>query len=326
MTVVARASDYLPAERLEYWRTTLSDAFVPLNPVPLSSADEALEGTMRHLALGDVQVADISGSAQLVHRDRALIRRQDPGWVKVGLQLRGRGVLRQCGREAVLLPGDFAAFITDEPYSLYFDDAFRMLVVMCPRTALPLAADKLGRVAAIPVSGRGGVGALVSPFLAGIGAMMSSPAPPMSLAASQHLANSVLDMVTAGLTEAGTDASALVRIAAPSTLLHQIQGYIEANLHRADLRPPAIAARHHISVRYQQKIFEATGTTVGGWIRERRLERCRRDLADPRLAEVPVSAVAARWGLVDPAYFSRIFRTAYGLTPTEYRRANSPAS
>jgi AraC-like DNA-binding protein len=33
-----------------------------------------------------------------------------------------------------------------------------------------------------------------------------------------------------------------------------------------------------------------------------------------------VSAVAARWGLTDPAAFSRLFRAAYGVPPLEYRR------
>ena len=32
------------------------------------------------------------------------------------------------------------------------------------------------------------------------------------------------------------------------------------------------------------------------------------------------SAIAARWGLTDPAHFSRAFRAAYGLPPSEYRR------
>jgi transcriptional regulator GlxA family with amidase domain len=32
-----------------------------------------------------------------------------------------------------------------------------------------------------------------------------------------------------------------------------------------------------------------------------------------------VSAIAARWGLVNAAHFSRAFRTAYGLPPVEYR-------
>ena len=56
------------------------------------------------------------------------------------------------------------------------------------------------------------------------------------------------------------------------------------------------------------------------WIRLRRLERCRRDLLDPALRWQPVSAIAARWGLTDPARFSRMFRSAYGVPRAEYRR------
>jgi AraC-like DNA-binding protein len=39
-----------------------------------------------------------------------------------------------------------------------------------------------------------------------------------------------------------------------------------------------------------------------------------------------VSAIAARWGLVDPAHFSRRFRAAYGVPPLEYRRTMGRAS
>jgi AraC-like DNA-binding protein len=34
-----------------------------------------------------------------------------------------------------------------------------------------------------------------------------------------------------------------------------------------------------------------------------------------------VGAIAARWGLIDAAHFSRLFRAAYGLPPGEYRLA-----
>jgi hypothetical protein len=62
-------------------------------------------------------------------------------------------------------------------------------------------------------------------------------------------------------------------------------------------------------------------TTASGWIRQRRLERCRRDLLDPALGDRSVGAIAARWGLIDAAHFSRLFRAAYGLPPGEYRLA-----
>ncbi|WP_265565499.1 helix-turn-helix domain-containing protein [Streptomyces hygroscopicus] len=52
--------------------------------------------------------------------------------------------------------------------------------------------------------------------------------------------------------------------------------------------------------------------TVGGWIRRRRLGKCRRELGRPHRARPTVAAVAQRWGFVSPAHFSRAFRAAYG--------------
>jgi len=37
------------------------------------------------------------------------------------------------------------------------------------------------------------------------------------------------------------------------------------------------------------------------------------------LANRPVTAIAARWGFTDAAHFSRIFRAAFGNSPTGYR-------
>jgi AraC-like DNA-binding protein len=77
---------------------------------------------------------------------------------------------------------------------------------------------------------------------------------------------------------------------------------------------------HHISLRLLHKLFEEQGTSVGRWIRERRLERCRRDLRDPAMSDLPASAIALGWGFADAAHFSRVFREAYGCPPGEYRR------
>jgi AraC-like DNA-binding protein len=102
-------------------------------------------------------------------------------------------------------------------------------------------------------------------------------------------------------------------------LLVRVQAFIEARLGDPELSPGTVAAAHNISPRYLYKLFEAEeqGRGVAGWIRQRRLERCRRDLLDPALAGRPVSAIAARWGLTNAAHFSRAFRTTYGLAPVE---------
>jgi AraC-like DNA-binding protein len=70
-----------------------------------------------------------------------------------------------------------------------------------------------------------------------------------------------------------------------------------------------------VSVRYLHRLFEDEQATVAGWIRFRRLERCRRDLLDPALSAEPVSAIAGRWGLPSAADSSRLFRAAEGVPP-----------
>jgi AraC family transcriptional regulator, positive regulator of tynA and feaB len=64
------------------------------------------------------------------------------------------------------------------------------------------------------------------------------------------------------------------------------------------------------------RIFSATGQTVGEVVRLRRLARAREELID---FDRPVSAIAHRWGFADTSHFSRSFKAHYGSPPTEYR-------
>jgi AraC-like DNA-binding protein len=59
---------------------------------------------------------------------------------------------------------------------------------------------------------------------------------------------------------------------------------------------------------------------VSEWIRDQRVERCRRDLRDPLLRHESILSIATRWGLPNSAHFSRVFRSAYGHSPREERR------
>ncbi|MGH3622119.1 MAG: helix-turn-helix domain-containing protein [Sciscionella sp.] len=104
------------------------------------------------------------------------------------------------------------------------------------------------------------------------------------------------------------------------TLLTRIHASIEQHLGDPRLSPSMIAAVNHISVRYLHKLFHTQQASVAGFIRDARLERCRADLLDPATRSHPVHAIAARWGLTDPAHFNRLFRKTYGLPPADYRR------
>jgi len=108
-------------------------------------------------------------------------------------------------------------------------------------------------------------------------------------------------------------------------LRERVRAFIEAQLPTPDLSPATVAAAHHISVRYLHRLFDDEEQSVAGWIRRRRLDRCRADLLDPSLAGRSVAATAARWGFTSASHFNRLFRNAYGLPPGEYRQANTAA-
>ncbi|MFD0853066.1 helix-turn-helix domain-containing protein, partial [Actinomadura adrarensis] len=101
-------------------------------------------------------------------------------------------------------------------------------------------------------------------------------------------------------------------------LLARVQDYILKNLGDPDLAPESIAAAHNISIRYLHRLFRFEGITVARWIKRRRLEACRRDLSRA-LAAPNVATIAGRWGFANHSHFSREFRNAYGVSPSEWQ-------
>jgi len=131
-----------------------------------------------------------------------------------------------------------------------------------------------------------------------------------------RLARNMVDLVSI-LLRAQLDDDAPPRHA----LLDRIRDYIGDHLADPELAPGPIAAQHFISVRYLHSLFHGEGTTVAAYIRQQRLERCRADLSDPRLADQTVTGIAARWSFSDAPHFSRLFKATFGQTPSAYRAA-----
>jgi AraC-like DNA-binding protein len=133
-----------------------------------------------------------------------------------------------------------------------------------------------------------------------------------------HLGEGLLDLVRALLAQRDETARAPERSA--DVLRAQVNEYIDAHLGDPDLAPAAIAREHFISRSYLYRLFEKEGESVWETIRTRRLERARRDLVDRTLSGETIFAIASRWGFVSKSHFSRSFRSAYGLSPSELRR------
>jgi AraC-like DNA-binding protein len=317
MPDVARTLDLPSGERFEYWKHVLSSTFVPLE-VWCPGGESDFTGRLRGCELGSLRFIEVSAEAHTARRTPRLVKAAPAGCYKIGLQLRGTSVLIQDGREATLSPGDFTLYDTDRPYTLAFSDPHRMLVLVFPRDMLGLPQSRLAGLTATRLPGEaGGLATLIGPFLGQVADVLDDvdTGDPRT---GVRLAGNVLDLLGTVLIER-LDCAPPDPDRAHRAMMLQITAFIEEHLGEADLAPAQIAAAHHISLRQLHKLFHASGTTVAGWIRQRRLERCGHDLRDPRWSARPVAAIGARWGYPDPAHFSRLFKANYGVGPRDYR-------
>jgi AraC-like DNA-binding protein len=315
MAVLIRTRDVPPAYRHDAWRSIVCDTLGPLDF--RSDPDVPLSGEIEAGQLGPVNVGRVlTSTPHSVHRTPGLIRRGSAELYRVVLAMSGSPCLEQDGRAAQLRPGEFAIYDFARPYQLAYGSAVQLAVFGFPRDLLALPPDSASRLTAVPIAADRGTGALASPLLRRVVLDLETYQP----ASAARLCTVLMDLVTTAVAERAGQAESVQIESRERVLLVRIHAFIEQHLGEADLSPGLVAAAHHVSVRYLHRLFEAQETTVAAWIRRRRLERCRRDLADPARAAMPVAAVAARWGLADPAHFSRLFRRAYGRPPAEYRR------
>jgi AraC-like DNA-binding protein len=289
------------------FREQVSQSFVPLRVT--SDRPERFRGDIRAAGTDDVHLSIVTAGEHTIERTPELIARKESQFFKLGLQLSGTGLLIQDNREAVLRPGDLAIYDTNTPYSLMFEQSFATAVLMVPHRLIELPTDGLRSMTATTISGKRGLGRVVAQFLAGLSDELEQLDGPVGARLAQHAVDLVTTMYAQEL-DVVRDADQPHR-----PLLRRVQAYVDARLGSPELSPSSIAAAHYISTRHLHAIFHEDGMTVSGWIRSRRLDRCRRDLADP-LSPHPVSQIAARWGFTDAAHFSRAFRAEFGEPPS----------
>jgi AraC-like DNA-binding protein len=320
MSVVLRTGDVPVRARAEYVYEVVSAALGPLD-VRTSGGNEVPD-QVRATELGAVRVGELSASRPGgADRRRRHIRMLDADLCKVDVVAKGEVVVEQDGRQARLHAGDFAFVDLSRPAHWTNRWSTRMVAIAFPRQLLPLRADDLAGLTAVGVHGDAGPGAVFSSTARQLARQIDQLDP----ASGTRVGAAALDLLTVALADRLDRPEQVPADSSRRALLLRVHAFIEGGLADPGLTPAAVARAHHVSLRSLYKLFDQERTSVAALIRERRLERCRRDLLDPAMADRPVSAIAARWGLTNASHFSRTFRAAYGLSPVEFRRLGDGA-
>jgi AraC-like DNA-binding protein len=317
MASVWRARDVPRQERVYYMRAAVAESMVPLD-MTYQDTGEDFPGWLQAADVGALRVIQASAPRGDFVRSRRLIRQSDPALFGLWMPRRHRWVVEQDDRAAELGAGEFTFVDLSRPFRMT-GPMHDFVSVIFPRVLLPLSRQETRQIAGVSFSGARPDGALVSTLVRRLAGNIDA----CRGRSAAHIGSAVLELIT------GTLAARLNRPGTPPgelghhAQLLRIHSFIEERLGDPALTPAEIAAAHHISLRQLYKLFGSEGKTVAGWVRDRRLERCRGDLLDPTLRDSPVSAIAARRGFTDPTHFSRAFRERYGVPPGEYRRIHT---
>lgn len=312
-----RSEDLPAADRFTWWREQAANHAAPTAVSSPHAGDFRAALTLAEL--GPVRLTIHSLPETRAVRTPALIRRSDPERYALSLTTANAIWLDQHDHSSRLDVGDLALHDTSKPYdSRVLSGTGSMVLLSFPKSSLPLRPKRLESLLARAVHADTGMSAILARCLTSIASAVKQD----EIAAADHerLGAVALDLATATLAALLDAQDQLAPETRQQALLSSIEAFIEHALGDPDLTPAAIAHHHHISLGYLHRLFQSRELTVAAWIRHRRLERCRADLADPRLRSHPIHAVGARWGFRAPAEFSRAFRAEHGMPPGEYRQ------
>jgi AraC-like DNA-binding protein len=312
VTTILSTEGLARGERAAFWRQALSETFVPMTVGEL--AQDRFQGSIRADWIGRLLVAEVASTAQDVRRTNRETSRTDAEYLQLATMGRGVGRVVQDGREAVLGPGDAAVFETTRPFWWTFDGDWEVGVFTLPRASVGLSQAESRRLTARRLDGHSGITGVVARFLRDLGRHADS----LSGRQSERVLADVTDLVVTLLGD-WVDDSEVVRGSLQRSLLVRVKDYIDGRLADPTLGPAEIAAAVNISPRYLHKLFAAEHRSVSQYVRGLRLERCRRDLLDPRLADRSIASIAFGWGFGDLSGFNRAFKATFGATPRELR-------
>jgi AraC-like DNA-binding protein len=318
MSRILATSAVEPARRTAYWTDMVCDAYVQLE-CDAGAGAERIDGEIVADRLATLDLSRVTSTAQTVRRTPAKIRESGEDVFLVSIQTRGRGVISQDGRDAVLAPGDFALYDSTRPYTLSFDDAFQQLVLMLPGPVLRTAVRDTHRLTATRVSGDRGAGHLMITMLETLAQDIGTLAP----ASAGAVAESVTQILVAGLTTLDAATQKPPASALAALHLEQIKALVRERFREPDFGIGQIAAALRLSPSTVHRAWSGQACSLSDWIWSLRLDDARARLTDPAFAAHGVGRIAFECGFNDAAHFSRAFRARFHCAPRELRGATN---
>lgn len=301
---------YPEHERMAAWREVFGRTLLPLDFTPRKSENfYARARIMRFGKLGVLKAAtsavDQSNARLIVNDDVSFV------WSL------SESTAAQLGRSAAMANSDGILMSHGEIGSLSFPEESRYVALALPKATLAARVPDIGALFGRPIPATNPAQRILRNYLDLVEGDLTAADPELQAAFADH----VCDLLALAL-GATSDAAAEARLRGlPAGRLHAIKDTVRRGCARPDFSIHTVAARHGISPRYVQRIFEENGTTFTEYLTAERLTVAYRALSRSTGDRLSISAIALDCGFSDVSYFNRAFRHRFGRTPSDVRKS-----
>ncbi|TIX86728.1 helix-turn-helix domain-containing protein [Rhizobium sp. P44RR-XXIV] len=279
------------------------------------AADEE-KSRMTSAMLGACRLTRLEADRHVVFGDHVMAAPDDPDAIKLIVQTEGSASLKQGGLHAPVSRNALVVYDPSRPYMLTNSTPVRQLLLQLPRHSLPATTvERLSQPFTAHADKDGVCRILLS--------LMDSTIHEIDHLDEARRASVGQTMIELVRSMIGADLQQAIPVANPlHTLLQRITDFIDINLERPDLTVTMIARRMGCSVRYVYRAFEVESLTPSDYIWDLRVQKAAARLRDAGGYAGEISEIAFALGFSSSAHFSRAFRHRYGVSPSQWRKAN----
>lgn len=307
--VSASTAPFRGDDKFEFWRVLSRQGGIEVECE--AKGHDPFEASGAGVILGDMSIFRIQTSASRFRRIPERVNSDSLDALAIYFVREGHVFVEQEGRSVLLSAGNGVVCDANRPFVIECDAPQTTLAVRLPRALLPPRAH-LAHFTGRPLGLAGSAGAM----LTGFAQSLANQAPCMDRATLNRMMDIFTELLDttfdamAGASVTPRSHGALVR--------ERVKAYIREHLRDPRLRPAALPEHLHLSLRYLQKLFADEHTSPGRFLWEERLRHAAR-LLRHSADDVSITTIAIDSGFTNVSHFSRTFRDAFGLSPSDYR-------
>ncbi|NKI18657.1 helix-turn-helix domain-containing protein [Spongiibacter sp. KMU-166] len=249
-----------------------------------------------------------------VKRTRHLAELTDHGLIKIMWQLSGSLRLEQDKNSCILMPGQATVCDSSRPYKIEMSEKAKFAVLMLPHSYCAgwehISESVCGTELYKGASSRSILGTLMALTAANRGD-------------EEDDVEAVLDALQTMVTKLLYRSAEQMGVHSfEDRRLNKARDIIVRNISNSHFGPDELASEMCMSRRSLYMLFEEIDTTPVKMIREIRLEAAMRVLLDSQQSGRKITDIAFDSGFNEYATFTRLFKSQFGKTPSEFR--NNP--